>query len=97
MTDRNLDIVKEIVLTGLAGCRARVYLFGSRASGTAGPRADIDVAVDPLAPIPSGVLSRIRENLEESSTPYVVDLVDLTNVSPEFKKEVIDSGVEWTD
>ena len=32
----------------------RVFLFGSRATGTAGERSDIDIGIDGPAPVPRG-------------------------------------------
>src|SRR5260221_1932258 len=43
----------------------RSYLFGSRARGKAQRWSDIDVAIDPAKSLPSGLLSNIREALEE--------------------------------
>lgn len=60
-----LDEVRSIVLRGLRGTPARVYLFGSRARGEAARMSDINVAVLPLQPLPPGLLSLIREELAE--------------------------------
>lgn len=61
----------------------RVVLFGSRAAGTAGPRADFDLGVLGPAPLPLDVFYRIRDALEELPTLYTVDWVDLPRTSPE--------------
>lgn len=81
----------------LCGHPAPVYLFGSWATGHASRTSDIDVAVLPLAPLPRGLLSEIREALEESRVIFSVDLVDLSEVSEEFKERVLRKGIEWTD
>jgi len=91
-----LDEVRSIVLRGLRGTPARVYLFGSRARGEAARLSDVDVAVLPLQPLPPGLLSLIREELEESNIPYVVDLVDLSESGAAFRESVLREGVEWT-
>ena len=52
-----------MVLAGLGAHPARVYLFGSRATGQARPTSDIDVAVWPLTELPEGTLAAIREAL----------------------------------
>lgn len=83
------------MLEGLRGHQARVYLFGSAAKGLAGAGSDIDVAVLPLKPLPVGVLSSVRERLEESTIPYQVDLVDLTRTDPSFRKRVQEEGLLW--
>ena len=43
----DLAEARRIICRGLAGLRARVYLFGSWARGDARRTSDIDVAIDP--------------------------------------------------
>lgn len=93
----HLNEVRRIVLEGLRGHRARVYLFGSRARGQARRASDIDVSILPLAPLPLGLLSSIRESLEESHVPYTVDLVDLSLVEPAFRQRVEREGTLWNE
>jgi predicted nucleotidyltransferase len=95
--ERSLEQVKRLVLEGLRGCPARVYLFGSSVTGAARRSSDIDVAVEPLAPLPPRVLVELREALEESTVPYAVDVVDLTAVPAAFREQVRRQGVLWTD
>ena len=95
-TDDFLAIIKKIVLAGLRPYKTRVYLFGSRVTDDAMPGSDVDIGVDPLESLPAGVLSSIRENLEESTVPYTVDLIDLEQVSKTFKNNVINNGKKWT-
>lgn len=95
----DLDEVRQIVLSGLRGYRVHVYLFGSRARGQEVAFSDIDVAVLPLEldALPEGLLSTIRESLEESHVPYIVDLVDLSQSDPAFRARVLQEGVLWSD
>ena len=86
IVDAAIDEVRRIVLGRLNGRDATVILFGSRVSGSAGVASDIDVAVLPRRPLPTGLLSGIREALEESHVPYRVDVVDLSSVDPAFRK-----------
>ena len=93
--DTAIEEVRRIVLNRLSGRDATVVFFGSRASGSASVASDIDVAVLPRRPLPTGLLSRIREALEESHVPYRVDVVDLSSVDPAFRKRVLETGVIW--
>lgn len=95
LSTRSLDEVRRIVLRGLAGYRARVYLFGSWAEGAARRTSDIDVALLPEEPIPACVLSRIREALEESNSLYPVDLVDLSDAPEALRLRVMRKGKLW--
>lgn len=91
----DLEEVRRIVQTRLGGHPARVYLFGSWARDSATHTSDIDVGVMPLAPLPEGLLSEIREALEESLVVYDVDLVDLSEAAPGFRQRVLEEGILW--
>lgn len=93
--DRDLREVRRIVLEGLRGCEAKVWLFGSRAHGGARRFSDIDVGVLPLRPLPPGLLGAIREALEESNVPYDVDLVDLSRAGSSLRERVEREGMLW--
>jgi predicted nucleotidyltransferase len=95
MIDRDLAEVKDIVFRHLAGRKATVYLFGSRARGTARASSDIDVAIEGIEPIPNWLFSEIRDALEESTVPFNVDVVNLNEVSPEFREAVMRDGIRW--
>ena len=84
-----------MVIDGLEGRPARVYLFGSRATGRARRASDIDVAVWPLTDLPEGTLSAIREALVETTIPYTVDLVNLRDADAAFRARVMAEGVLW--
>ena len=87
-----LDRITAILVRALSGKSCRVYLFGSRAAGTARPTSDFDVAV--LADEDIGrELSRAREMLEESNIPFKVDVVDLRLTAPTFRAETQSQGV----
>ena len=92
-----LDEARAIVLEGLRGTDCRVFLFGSRARGDVHDASDVDVAVLPRQVLPVGTLSRIREALEDSTLPFTVDLVDLSDVDPTFRTRVEREGVPWID
>jgi hypothetical protein len=92
-----MEEVRAIVREGLRGADARVFLFGSRAGGLTHRASDVDVAVLPQAPLPVGLLGAIREALEESTVPFSVDLVDLSEVDAPFRERILRLGVPWND
>lgn len=61
-----------------------LFLFGSRAKGTARKYSDIDIAIlsDELD---ENKRLKILFELENSTLPYQVDVVDLKTVSDDFK------------
>ncbi|HLO15656.1 MAG TPA: nucleotidyltransferase domain-containing protein [Anaerolineales bacterium] len=94
---RDLETTRKIVLKHLIGYHAKVYLFGSQAKGKAYRSSDIDVAILPLHPFPTQVLSEIREDLDESDILYPVDLVDLSETDEKFRQRVQKEGTLWKE
>jgi len=90
-----LDHVRAIVQRTLGRRPVSVYLFGSWASGAPRQASDIDIAVDAAEPLPLETLARLREALEESTVPYRVDVVDLSDADAEFRERVRREGILW--
>lgn len=62
----------------------QVYLFGSRAKGTARRTSDIDVAVSGAADF-----EQLKEEMEEIPTLYTIDLLNLDVCKNEYLLEDI--------
>ncbi len=93
----DLESVRQIVLDALKGHRAKVWLFGSQATGQARRYSDIDVAILPLEPLPALTFSNIREALEESNILRTVDVVDLSDADEALRQRVLKEGVLWKE
>jgi len=91
----DLETVRKIVLEHLKGYRAKVYLFGSQATGEAYHYSDIDVAILPLEPLPDLTFFNIREALEESNVIRTVGVVNMLEVDEKFRQRVMKEGVLW--
>ena len=72
-----------------------IYLYGSRAYGKAEECSDVDIAVDAGAVIELGILFKINDDIEESSIPFFVDVVDVYSVSEKFKLGIKKEWVVW--
>jgi predicted nucleotidyltransferase len=94
-TSQYLQEVRRILLKRLQGYDVKIYLFGSMARGELQKSSDIDVAVLPIGSLPGGVLSEIREELENSRVPFRVELIDLAKASPGFASHVQKAGILW--
>jgi len=69
----------------------RVILFGSRARGDAGPRSDVDLAVD--APgLAAREWLRLTDMAEAADTLLKVDLVRLDEAPPELRARIEAEG-----
>jgi len=84
-----LEIIEKLLPT------CTIYLFGSRADGSAYISSDIDVAIDNKEEIPIRTIGEIQEQLEESNIPFTVDVVDLQRTDEKFRSKVIKSGIIW--
>lgn len=74
------DIIKEHIP------QAKVWVFGSRAKGTATYRSDLDLAIDNGASLGLPLTAKLRFAFSESKLPYFVDIVDWQEASEEFKE-----------
>lgn len=74
---------------------AKIYLFGSRARGKARDSSDIDLALDTGSKIPFYEVAEIKNVIEGLSIPYLVDVVDLNNISDEMRFIILKEGVLW--
>ena len=77
--------LKAIISKYLKGNDYKTFIFGSRATGQLTPFSDLDLGILGREKIPGHLLEKIREDLENSSIPYKIDLVDFNKVSPEFR------------
>lgn len=83
--DQAITTIRAIVRNHLPDPSYRVFLFGSRATGTARKFSDVDVGILGKKSVPGHVVEYIREDLENSNIPYIVDIVDFTTTDPSFR------------
>lgn len=74
---------------------AKIYLFGSRARKTNLEGADIDIALDTGTSIDLSILFKITNDIDESTIPVYVDVVDFNNVASDFKIQILKDKVLW--
>jgi len=91
----HIDTTKKIILKYLNHIDCQIFLFGSQLKKTIKRPVDIDIAIMPLKKFPVGLLSEIREALEESTIPYNVDLIDLSLADSQFIEQVKRTGIQW--
>ncbi len=84
----------SIIQTYLPQCK--VWLFGSRATGKQRVGSDIDLALDNGAKIPWETITKILVDIDETTIPMKVDIVDLHAVDEDFKERVLKEGILWT-
>lgn len=84
--DKSLIMVKKIISNFIDLNRYQLFVFGSRAKGTARKFSDYDVGIAGKKEVPFKKLALIKEALEDSDLPYIIDVVDLVSASQEFQK-----------
>jgi hypothetical protein len=92
-----LKEIRRIVREVLGEQKATLILFGSWARGEATSISDIDLAIESPVPLKPGTLAELRERLEESHVPYRVDLVELRDADPAFRRRILEEGITWND
>lgn len=80
---RDLAIVTAILRATLPA-DARVWVFGTRATGSPRRASDLDIAVDAGRPLTTAESASLNEAFAESDLPYTVDVIDWRTVDPEF-------------
>jgi len=90
---RYKEQILAIVSQHLPGCT--VYLYGSRARNTHQPGADIDLAIDNGARIADGILATIRYDIEDTTVPLMVDIVDVHAIDKDFYNTISKEWVVW--
>ena len=62
-----------------------VWAFGSRATRTAKPYSDLDLAIIGESALPLSLMAAMEHDFTESDLPFKVDLVDWATTSPAFR------------
>ncbi len=63
-----------------------VFFFGSRVIGKGDERSDIDIGIEGPEEISYEVMASIRDEIDNLTTLYKIEIVDFKNVSTEFKE-----------
>lgn len=74
---------------------AKIYLFGSQATGEARHYSDIDIAIDAGKPLPNVVTYEIKSVLEAAHILYKFDIVDFNKVGNDMKESILRERVIW--
>ena len=85
LMDEYIDFIKKTIRQYLQ--EGKIYLFGSRTKGTSRKYSDIDIALD-CPNLNENILLKIKNDFENSTLPYEVDVLDLNNISETFKQHI---------
>jgi predicted nucleotidyltransferase len=76
----------EVIRRHLPDPAYRIFLFGSRATGAAAARSDVDIGIEGPSPVPRSALAAIEDELEDAPTLYTIDVVDFARVPEQFRR-----------
>lgn len=82
LSDKHQAIVEEVLRAHL-GKSHRVFVFGSRAKGSAQPFSDLDLCIEG-EPLSFEALFRLKDAFSNSDLPYMVDIVEKSSMSHTF-------------
>lgn len=72
----------------------KAFIFGSRAQKSNRKYSDLDLGILGRDSLPTSTIALIKNDLEESSLPYRVDLIDFTTVTDKFKNSAMRKIIE---
>lgn len=89
------QLLHDLALEPLRKAGARIWIFGSRARGDQKPFSDIDILIElgSDSHLPPGLLSQIKEAVEESRLPYKVDFVNITDLAESYRQGVLQDRI----
>lgn len=91
LDDHQKALLQDIVKKRIDQNEYKVFIFGSRAEGTGRKFSDVDLGIYGSKEVPLGVLATLKEDLDDSTFPFTVDVVDFSRVTADFKKIALQS------
>ncbi|MFH1644210.1 MAG: nucleotidyltransferase domain-containing protein [bacterium] len=74
---------------------AKIYLFGSRATGEYSQYSDIDIALDAGEKIEKEKIASIRLSIDDLNIPLDIDIIDFNSISPTMKSRILKERIIW--
>ena len=87
LDEKDENIVKEILHT-FSNYIENVYAFGSRVRGDYKKYSDLDLAIKFKKGTPKNTILFIKDAFENSTLPINVDVLDLDEISDEFRNSI---------
>jgi predicted nucleotidyltransferase len=86
LSEQDFQIVRQILDSHVPD--RPVFVFGSRATGKARRRSDIDLAIGGSEPLTLQQRGLINLDFQESDLPVFVDVLDLNAIEPDFRSRI---------
>jgi len=89
--EQYLTKLKSLIEQKIGKEPVKIFIYGS--SLERDNFRDIDLGIE--GQLSARQISELREYFEESTFPYQIDIIDFNQVSPDFKKEVLNNKMLW--
>lgn len=89
--DRYLQLIKDKVKEFSRDKNLKFFIFGSSLNKE--HFGDVDLGV--LGDIEQSELFQLKEEFQESTLPYSVDIINFNKVSEKFKNNIFDNKILW--
>ena len=86
LTPAQYSLLDELVIVPLKRYGARVFIFGSRATGKQKKFSDVDILFESKSKILIADLGAIKSAIEDSDFPFKVDLVNRAEMADSYLK-----------
>jgi len=86
LSTEHLQLVRNILLKHVPN--NEVWIFGSRITDKIKPYSDLDLVVISKFPLAIMTMALMKEEFSESNLPFKVDILDWTQITPEFKQVI---------
>jgi len=86
---------KIIALISALIPEAKIYLFGSRATGKHTQWSDIDIAIDVGKKLDRALVGEVINVVAGTDIVYKVEIVDVHSVSEDMRKSILEERVIW--
>ena len=98
LDENNILLLKKIISKNLITAQTiKVYLFGSRAINKNKKYSDVDILIDATPGLSILQLSNIKEEMEESSSPYIYDFVLKEDLYKNYEENILNSMIHLFD
>ncbi len=86
--------IKEIIGKHLNLSEYKIFFFGSRIFDKGDKRSDIDIGIEGPGEVPYEIMAKIKEDMENLTILYKIEVVDFKNISSDFR-EVVSGHQEY--
>lgn len=97
MSQESFDKSKQKIIAIISALipDAKIYLYGSRARGTAHEWSDIDIALDANHALFRSDIGELNEIMASLSIPHKVSIVDIHAIPETLKNAILRDKVIW--